>query len=62
MDSIRSLITDRVGVCIRCGALSDPVETDALAQPCEACNGPFVVGLIPALELGAMEIVNATVQ
>jgi hypothetical protein len=54
--TVRELICDRVGVCLRCGSMDDPVTNDAVGRICDACGHPCLVGMDSALEVGAVKV------
>jgi hypothetical protein len=51
-EDLFALVTDRVGVCVKCGSMTHPVDHP---EPCTACCG-YVVGILGAIELGAVTI------
>ena len=55
-DHLQAIVTDRVGVCMGCGAMTDPVPAEACGLTCGACRHDLVVGIVLAIELGAIRI------
>ncbi len=53
---ILGLFNDRVGVCLSCGTLADPVPNEAMSLRCEACGQPCMAGMNYALETGAFRV------
>lgn len=60
-DVLEDLITDRLGICLACGALDDPVPVDAVRLPCDVCTdgSQMRVGINVALMLGAIVVDSA---
>ena len=53
---ILGLFDDRVGVCLNCGTLTDPVPNEAICLRCEACGQACMAGMNYALETGAFRV------